>query len=110
MFDTTATLYSETITQDENLNEVITYTGRDVFVRKARSIYADEFYQASAQGLKPAAVLVLFFGDYQGEKLVGWEGSYYKVTRTYRKPDSDDVELTLEVPLETIDGIEEAGQ
>ena len=109
MFETSAILYTETVTQDAALNEIRTYTGRTVFVRRARSIYANEFYQAAAQGLQPAAVLVLFFGDYEGEKVVGWEGKVYTVTRTYRKPDSDDLELTLEERLEHIDGIEGGG-
>ena len=109
MFETSAILYAETVTQDAALNEIRTYTGRTVFVRRARSIYANEFYQAAAQGLQPAAVLVLFFGDYEGEKVVGWEGKVYTVTRTYRKPDSDDLELTLEERLEHIDGIEGGG-
>ena len=95
MFDTVCTLLAETITQDSNLNEVKTYTEREVYVRSARSIYRDEFYQAAAAGLKPAAVLVLFFGDYQGEKLVRWQGDIYAITRTYRGPGSDDVELTI---------------
>ena len=109
MFETSAILYAETVTQDAALNEIRTFTGRTVFVRRARSIYAHEFYQAAAQGLQPAAVLVLFFGDYEGEKVVGWEGKVYTVTRTYRKPDSDDLELTLEERLEHIDGIEGGG-
>ena len=95
MFESTATLYQETITQDAALNEVKTYQGRDVYVRKTRSISINEFYQAAAAGLKPAAVLVLFFGDYQGEKLVRWQGDIYAITRTYRGPGSDDVELTI---------------
>lgn len=109
MFDSTCTLCTETVTQDEYLNEVKTYTGREVFVRKARSIYMNEFYQAAAQGLAPSVVLVIFFGDYDGEKVVRWERNDYTVTRTYRSPDSDNLELTLEVRLEPLD-IEEVGQ
>ena len=110
MFETTATLYEEHTTLDGALNEVHTYTPRTVFVRKARSVYANEFYEAAAQGLKPAVVLVIFFGDYQNEKLVGWGGNYYGVTRAYQRPDSDDLELTLEQKLEYIDGIEEVSE
>lgn len=105
MFDSTATLYQETITQDAALNEVKTYQGRDVYVRKTRSISINEFYQAAAAGLKPSAVIILFFGDYQGEKVVEWSGKVYNVTRTYQRPDSDDLELTIEERLEFIDGI-----
>lgn len=106
MFETTATLYGETITQDAALNEVKTYTPREVLVRRARSIYANEFYQAAAQGLKPAAVLVLFFADYEGEKVLEWEGKIYTVTRTYRSPDSDDLEITIEEKMDHFAGLE----
>ena len=109
MFDSTATLYSRTVTTDELLNEVTTYTPREVFVRKVRSVRMSEFYAANAAGLKPSVVLVVFFGDYGGEAVVGWDGRIYTVTRTYRTPDSDDLEITLEEHLEHIDGIEEGG-
>lgn len=99
MYESTATLYKATITQDAALNEVTTYTGREVYVRKTRSIYANEFYQAASQGMKPAAVLTVFFGDYEGEEVVGWKGKTYRVTRIYQRPDSDDMELTVEEDL-----------
>ena len=107
MFETTATLYTEHITKDAAFNEVKTYTGRNVYVRRIRSVGTNEFYQAAAQGLKPSVVLVMFFADYNYEKLVGWQGGVYTVTRTYQRPDSDDLELTLERNLEHIDGIDE---
>lgn len=104
MFDTVATLYQETVSQDAMLNEVKTYgEGKDVPVRRTRSITRSEFYQAAAQGLKPAAVLTIFFADYEGEKVVVWQGNAYRVTRTYQKPASDDLELTLEESLDLKD-------
>ena len=99
MFDTTIALLQETIALDQNLNEVKTYTRREVLVRETRSIYRDEFYQAAAAGLKPAAVVVLFFGDYDGERLAEWRGVVYNVSRTFHRPNSDDLELTLEEHL-----------
>jgi len=106
MFDTTVTLLQETITQDEALNEVKTYEERTVPVRQARSITRSEFYQAAAQGLKPAAVLVVFFGDYQNEQLVRWQGRYYAITRAYQRPASDNLELTIQEQLSTIGGVD----
>lgn len=108
MFDSTVTLYSETITQDAALNEVKTYRGTDVPVRRTRSITRSEFYQAAAQGLAPAAVLVIFFGDYNGEKVAEWNGKAYRITRTYQKPDRDDLELTLEDSLEFLNGLDDS--
>lgn len=96
MFEGTAILKKAVVTQDESLNEIETYTERTVFVRP-RSVYASEFYQAAAVGLKPSLTLVLAsFADYDGEKLVEYNGKEYTVTRTYQRPDRDSVELTLE--------------
>lgn len=108
MFDTTVTLYSETITLDAALNEVKTYKGTDVPVRRTRSITRNEYYQAAAQGLAPAAVLVVFFGDYNGEKIAKWQGKFYRISRTYQKPDRDDLELTLEDSLEFLNGLDDS--
>ena len=110
MYESTVTLYAETVTQDAALNEVKTYEGRSVPVRQARSISRSEFYQAAAQGLKPAAVLVIFFADYEGEKIALWQGGYYRITRTYQRPASDNLELTIEESLEFINGIHQGGE
>lgn len=107
MFETTAKLYAQTITADAVGNEIEKYIPRTVYIRRTRSVYTNEFYAAAAAGLKPSVVLVMFFGDYQGEQIVGWQGHVYNVTRTYRAPDSDDLEITLEETLEFIDGLEE---
>lgn len=104
MFEGIAKLKKAVVTQDEALNEVTTYTERDVFVRP-RSIYASEFYQAASVGLKPSLTLVLSsFADYDDEKLVEYEGKEYTVTRVFRRPDRDAVELTLEE--RAVDGLE----
>lgn len=104
MFEGTAILKKAVVTQDEALNEIETYTERTVFVRP-RSVYASEFYQAAAVGLKPSLTLVLAsFADYEGEKLVEYNGKEYTVTRVFRRPDRDSVELTLEERV--VNGIE----
>ena len=108
MFDTTVKLYTETLAMDDALNEVKAYHGTEVPVRRTRSITRNEFYQAAAQGLAPAAVVVIFFGDYSGEKVAEWQGKYYRITRTYQRPDRDDLELTLEDSLEFFNGLEES--
>ena len=104
MYDTTIDLIPETIIQDAALNEVKLYgEGRPIYVRAIRSISRNEFYQAAAQGLHPAAVLVIFAGDYEGEKVIRWDSQFYKISRTYQKPGSDDLELTVEETLELIE-------
>ena len=104
MFDGIAILKKATVTQDASLNEITTYTEREVYV-KPRSVYASEFYQAAAVGLKPALTLVLSsFADYDDEKLVEYNGKEYTVTRVYQRPEKDTLELTLEE--RTVNGIE----
>lgn len=102
VFDTVAYLLEETVRQDLALNQVKTYKERKVYVRWARSIYMNEFYEAAAQGLKPEAVLAVFFSDYKGEKIVRWRDVFYKVTRAFQAPASDNIELTIERTVEPI--------
>lgn len=96
MFDGVAVLKKATTTRDADFNAVTTYTEKTVYV-KPRSVFASEFYQAAAIGLRPALTLVISnFADYDDEKLVEYEGKEYTVTRVYRRPERDAVELTLE--------------
>ena len=103
MYDTIAILKGQTVTTDTAGNEIITYPdtlARTVFV-KPRSVYANDFYNAANSGLKPALVLVLANAmDYQGEKVVEYNGGLYTVIRVYQRPERDAVELTLEERLE----------
>ena len=67
-------------------------TARQVFCRVA-SVGAKEFYQAAAIGLQPEIKFVLAdYLDYEGEKLVEYNGCTYHVLRTYR--DGRELELT----------------
>ena len=95
MYEAVATLRSTTYTQDSALNQVPVYTDREVFV-KPRSVSRSDFYQAAQSGLKPSVVLVLFAGDYDGEKVALYEGKEYTVLRAYHRPEKDAIELTLE--------------
>ena len=96
MFESTAVLCSETQTLDESLNVVSTYSDRTVYV-KPRSVYGSDFYEAARSGLQPSVVLELAApAEYQGERLVVYNGRKYTVIRVYQRPDRDTVELTLE--------------
>lgn len=76
------TLVKRTYDDDGNLfNE----TRRDVFC-KLESISRSEFYQAQATVLRPELVFVLAdYYDYEDEFLCIFEGTWYRVIRTYRK-------------------------
>lgn len=57
----------------------------EVFMRLA-SVGQSEFYQAQATDLKPELKFVLEdYLDYEGEYLCVYEGTWYRVIRTYRK-------------------------
>lgn len=63
---------------------VIEETRRDVFCRLA-SIGQSEFYQAQATALRPELKFVLAdYLDYGGEYLCIFDGTWYRVIRTYR--------------------------
>ena len=93
---------------DEYLNQIPETIEREVFCQ-VKSVGRSEFYSAAQADLHPEYVFVIsHYKDYQGEKFIRYtdwmdnERVFY-VTRTYRVPDSDAVELTVEE--RTADGI-----
>jgi len=96
MFDNVATFLKSEIQQNAIGQEIEMFNERTVFV-KPRSVYSNDFYQAAQLGLKPSLVLILSnYMDYEGERLVDFEGVRYNVIRVYRKEESDSLEITLE--------------
>ena len=65
-----------------------------------RSIGMKEFYSASSTDYRPELKLVLAdYLDYNGETLADYNGTRYRILRTYRT--GQELELTLErAPLE----------
>ena len=69
---------------DDYGDPAVAETSRTVFCRLA-SIGQKEFYQAQAVGLQPEIKFVLAdYLDYQGELLAEYNGTRYRVLRTYR--------------------------
>lgn len=69
---------------DDDGYTVIEQTEREVLCRLA-SIGQSEFYQAQATDLRPELKFVLAdYLDYEGEALCIYEGTWYRVLRTYR--------------------------
>ena len=87
------TLITQTITTDKYGNEVATETERTVYC-EVDSISQTEFYAAANTELNPECRFTIFFGDYEGESLVKFNGARYSVYRTYRT--GDDLELYTE--------------
>lgn len=92
--DSVCLLISETYETDELNQKKPVETARQVFCR-VDSVTRAEFYNAGQAGLNPSAKLIVFFGDYEGEKIVDLGGKRYGVYRTYT-PDEETVELYLE--------------
>ena len=97
MYDSIAYLWSENNrTYDTYLNEHVIRTRRKVYVQP-RSVYNSEFYNASILGLHPSITLTLANrADYEGEKVVEFEGKLYSVIRADWKAQRDAITLILE--------------
>lgn len=97
MYDSIATLKGEpTTTYDEYGNEVITYQNNQVYVMP-RGVYNAEFYNAAQAGLHPTITFVLANkADYNGERLIEWEGKSYNVIRTDWTAQRDKISLICE--------------
>ena len=86
---------------DEYLNQIAIEEERQVFCQ-VQTVSRNEFYQAAQADMHPEFIFVLsHFMDYMGEKIVkytDWMGMEHKlyVTRAYRRPGGDAVELTCE--------------
>lgn len=101
MMDDVLELISATYRTDSELNQVPTEMKRTVFCTVS-SVSRSEFYQAAQNDMHPEYVFRLSnFRDYEGEKLakyIDWNGKVHilYITRTYRIPDDDAIELTCE--------------
>lgn len=60
-----------------------TRTKRDVYA-DVRSVTASEWFEGGRSGLNPEYRFTLFAPDYQGEKVLEYNGTQYGVYRTYQ--------------------------
>lgn len=97
MYDSIITLYGASVTSyDKYGNPVVTREERTVYAMP-RGVYNAEFYNAAQAGLHPSITFELTNrADYQGEKLVGWEGKTYTVIRTDWNAQRDGIRLICE--------------
>lgn len=97
MYDGTAILYSlKERVADEYGNMTDSYDEREIFVQP-RGVYQSEFYNASQLGLHPSITLMIANrADYQGEKLLTYEGKDYRVIRVDWNAQRDGVSLVCE--------------
>ena len=95
------TLVAQTITIDQYGNEVATEVESTVFC-EVDSITQTEFYQAANAELNPEYKFTIFFGDYDGQPIVIYNGVRYAIYRTYRA--DDNLELYVERKIGDIPG------
>lgn len=88
------TLISETYSADSIGQMVATEVERDVFCNVA-SVSQNEWFQGGQNGLNPEYQVTMFAPDYEGEKIVEFNGIRYGVYRTYMRQD-ELLELYLE--------------
>lgn len=87
-------LYTDTITYDDYGVARKQRTAKEVFC-KVDSVTRAEFFEAGRQGLNPEYRVTMFFGDYNGEAVLGYKGRLYSVYRTYQAK-TDIIELYVE--------------
>ncbi len=97
MYDSVATLKAYgTPTYDTYGNEVQSVTETEVYVQP-RGVYQAEFYNAAQAGLHPSITFVLTNkADYNGEKVIEWEGKEYTVIRSDWTAQRDSISLICE--------------
>ena len=88
------TLYADTVTYDDYGVAKKVRTAREVFC-KVTSVTRAEFFEAGRSGLNPEFRIIMFFGNYNGESVVGYNGRMYSVYRTYQAS-TDEIELYVE--------------
>ena len=90
----TITLISETIERDEYGVEHPVETERDIYC-KVSSVSAQEFFEAGRNGLNPEFRMIVFAGDYCGERTLIYHGQRYGIYRAYLRS-NDNMELYVE--------------
>ena len=87
-------LIARTFTKDSNGVQQASESAREVFCQ-VDSIQRNEFFEAGRNGLNPEYKFTLFFGDYNGEKVVEYAGNRYAVYRQYHGR-TDTIELYVQ--------------
>ena len=81
---------------DKYGNKTTNEVKRTVFVQP-RGVYASEFYNAAQLGLKPSITLYMTNrNDYQGEKVLEFDGKDYSVIRVDWNAQRDGISLICE--------------
>ena len=87
-------LKKETYEKDQYGVTVKSLSSRQVFCQ-VDSVTMSEFFEGGRNGLNPEYRFTMFYGDYNGEKIIEYNGNTYGVYRVYRNR-TDTIELYVE--------------
>ena len=93
-YDHELVLIGETIQEDEIGNQKPVET-RTTVLCSVKSAGRSDFYSGAAAGLRPELVFLVHAYEYNGERIVEFEGMRYRVIRTYQTG-TEEIELTVE--------------
>jgi len=93
-YDHELTLIGETIEEDEIGNQRSVET-RTTILCSVKSAGRSDFYSGAAAGLRPELVFLVHAYEYNGERIVEFEGKRYSVIRAYQTG-IEEIELTAE--------------
>lgn len=91
---TPITLLTTAKEQDDYGVWVETITSKDVFAQ-VDSVTRAEFFEGGRNGLNPEYRMTMFSGDYDGQKMLIYNGNTYSIYRTYMAK-NDTIELYVE--------------
>ena len=95
MFDHEVTLVKEVYGFDKYRNSIATEEETTILCRK-ESVTRTEFYEAGRNDSNPSIVIVIHPYEYENQPEVIFEGTRYRVIRTYQM-DFEEMELVCEV-------------
>lgn len=102
MYNHEVTLIGYETTKDDIGNTVKIPIKTTVLCR-VDSIGQSEFYNANVSGLKPELKIIIKVFEYNGEKDVLYEGTEYKVIRTYHKGEEDPAKRIKQLKFDEIE-------
>ena len=102
MYSTEVTLLKRTYVTNEIGVQIEQLQEKTIPIIKVEDIYANEFYQASMQGIKPSLRLRISALNYDGQEELEYGGVIYTVARS--ETDVNDLILVCERKIRNIQG------
>ena len=94
MTDLVSLLYLEQV-NNERAEEILQPVRTTPTLGRITSVSRAERMESGLDGLTPEAVFITAESNYLGEQQAEWEGERYQIYRTYRRRESQEIELYL---------------